>query len=94
MWPLRVIKKEKISAGRMIAVLLTPDDLKAIISESRESRLYVNRTANRRLMGSNMGKKEMANSMGVLNRIDPPHNEIKRHVKMIIDGIEIIMVVV
>ena len=42
----------------------------------------------------NIGKKEIANSMGVLNRIDPPHKEINKQVKMMTDGIEIIMVVV
>ena len=42
----------------------------------------------------NIGRNASANSIGVLNRIDPPHNEMNRHVKMMIDGIEMISVVV
>ena len=41
----------------------------------------------------NIGKKANANSIGVLNRIEPPHNEINRHVRMITDGMEMIIVV-
>jgi hypothetical protein len=41
-----------------------------------------------------MGRKARANNIGVLNLIDPPHNDMKRHVKMITEGIEMIIVVV
>tara|TARA_B100001013_G_scaffold4535_1_gene2962 strand:- start:153 stop:338 length:186 start_codon:yes stop_codon:yes gene_type:complete len=41
-----------------------------------------------------MGKKDKANSMGVLYLIEPPHKEIKNAVKITIDGMEMIMVVV
>ena len=42
----------------------------------------------------NMGKKAKANSMAVLNRMDPPHREMNKQVKIIMEGIEIIIVVV
>ena len=42
----------------------------------------------------NIGKKASTNSICVLKRIDPPHNEMKKQVRMITDGIEIIIVVV
>jgi len=41
-----------------------------------------------------MGRKARANNIGVLNRIDPPHKEINKQVRMITDGIEMIIVVV
>ena len=41
----------------------------------------------------NIGRKPSANSIGVLKRIEPPQSEINRQVKMITDGIEIIIVV-
>tara|TARA_B100000963_G_scaffold56071_1_gene44187 strand:+ start:663 stop:788 length:126 start_codon:yes stop_codon:yes gene_type:complete len=40
-----------------------------------------------------MGRKDNAKSIGVLNRMDPPHREIKKAVRTTTDGIEIIMVV-
>ncbi len=42
----------------------------------------------------NMGKNARAKSIGVLNRMDPPHKERSRQVRMMTDGMEIIMVVV
>ena len=42
----------------------------------------------------NIGRNAKANNEGVLNRIDPRHKLINRHVNRITDGIEIIMVVV
>ena len=42
----------------------------------------------------NIGRNANAKSIGVLNRMDAPHSEIKKHVRMIIDGTEIIIVVV
>jgi len=41
-----------------------------------------------------MGINPRANSMGVLNRIEPPHKDKNNVVRMTTDGIEIIMVVV
>ena len=41
----------------------------------------------------NIGKKPSANSIGVLMRMDPPHSERNMHVKMITDGMEMIIVV-
>ena len=42
----------------------------------------------------NIGRNASANSIGVLNRIDPPQSEMNRQVRMITDGIEMIIVVV
>ena len=42
----------------------------------------------------NMGRKPSANSMGVLKRMDPPQSEMSRHVKMMTEGMEMIIVVV
>ena len=42
----------------------------------------------------NIGRNANAKSIGVMNRIDPPHSEMNKHVKMMIDGIEIKSVVV
>ena len=42
----------------------------------------------------NIGKKPRANNIGVLNLIEPPHNDKSRAVRITTDGIEIIMVVV
>ena len=42
----------------------------------------------------NIGMNARANSIGVLNRMEPPQSEMNRHVRMITDGIEMIMVVV
>jgi hypothetical protein len=42
----------------------------------------------------NMGRNPSANSMGVLNRIDPPHKEMKKAERIMTDGIDIIIVVV
>ena len=42
----------------------------------------------------NMGRNAKANNIGVLKRIAPPHSEMKKHVRMITDGIEMIIVVV
>ena len=41
----------------------------------------------------NIGRKESANSIGVLKRIDPPHNEMKKAVKTTTEGMDIIIVV-
>ncbi len=41
----------------------------------------------------NIGKNASAKSIGVLKRIEPPQSEMKRHVKMITDGMEMIIVV-
>ena len=41
-----------------------------------------------------MGRNARAKSIGVLNRIDPPHSEMNRQVRMITDGIEMMIVVV
>ena len=41
----------------------------------------------------NIGKKDNAKSMGVLNLIDPPHSDIKNAVRTTTDGIDIIIVV-
>ena len=41
----------------------------------------------------NIGKKASAKSMGVLNRMDPPHSDKAKAVRMMMDGIEMIMVV-
>ena len=41
----------------------------------------------------NIGKNVIANSIGVLNRIDPPQRDIKKHVKITMDGIDMIIVV-
>ena len=40
------------------------------------------------------GKNDIAKSMGVLKRVDPPHSEINKHVRIMTEGIEIIIVVV
>ena len=42
----------------------------------------------------NMGRKARAKSIGVLKRIEAPHNERKRPLKMTTEGIEMIIVVV
>ena len=42
----------------------------------------------------NIGRNASANSIGVVNRIDAPHNEMNSALKMITDGIEMIIVVV
>ena len=42
----------------------------------------------------NIGRKAITNSIGVLNRIDPPQSEMNMQVRMITDGIEMIIVVV
>ena len=42
----------------------------------------------------NIGRNASAKSIGVLKRIEPPHNEMNRHVRMITEGIEMIIVVV
>src|SRR6478736_2571962 len=42
----------------------------------------------------NMGRKARAKSIGVVKRIDAPQREMKSAVKMITDGIEMIIVVV
>ncbi len=42
----------------------------------------------------NIGRNASANSIGVLNRMEPPHNEMNRHVRMMTDGIETAIVVV
>ena len=41
----------------------------------------------------NIGKKASAHIIGTVNLMDPPHKEIKRHVRSITEGIEIITVV-
>jgi len=41
----------------------------------------------------NIGRKDNANNIGVLNLIDPPQRDIKKAVKTTTDGIEIIIVV-
>jgi hypothetical protein len=40
-----------------------------------------------------MGRKDNANNMGVLNRIDPPQRDRKKAVRTTTDGIEMIIVV-
>ncbi len=42
----------------------------------------------------NIGRNAVAKSIGVLKRIDPPQSEMKNAVKMMTDGIEMIIVVV
>ncbi len=42
----------------------------------------------------NMGRKAMTNSMGVLKRIEAPQSERNMQVKMITEGMEMIIVVV
>ena len=42
----------------------------------------------------NIGKKPSANSIGVLNLIDPPHSDNNNAVRITTDGIDIIIVVV
>ena len=42
----------------------------------------------------NIGRKASANSIGVVKRIDPPHNDRNRHVRITTEGIEIRIVVV
>jgi len=42
----------------------------------------------------NIGKNASAKSIGVLNRMDPPQSEINNAVRMITEGIEMIIVVV
>src|ERR1039458_7387016 len=41
----------------------------------------------------NIGRNASANSIGGLNRIEPPQSEMSRHVKMITDGMEMSIVV-
>ena len=41
----------------------------------------------------NIGKNDNAKSIGIVKRIDPPHSDKKKTVRIITDGIEIIMVV-
>ena len=41
----------------------------------------------------NMGRKDNANNIGVLNLMEPPHKEIKNAVRTTTDGIDMIMVV-
>jgi hypothetical protein len=36
----------------------------------------------------NIGRKAVANSIGVLKRIEPPQSEMKNALRMITDGIE------
>src|ERR1041385_1043918 len=42
----------------------------------------------------NIGRNASAKSIGVLKRIEPPHSVRKKHVRMMTDGIEMIIVVV
>src|SRR5207247_545665 len=42
----------------------------------------------------NIGRNASANSIGVVKRIDAPHNDKKNAVRMMTDGIEMIIVVV
>ena len=42
----------------------------------------------------NMGRKARAKSIGTVNRMDPPQSEMKKTVRMITEGMEMIMVVV
>jgi len=42
----------------------------------------------------NIGRNASAKSIGVVNRIEPPQRDSTRHVRMITDGIEMIIVVV
>ena len=42
----------------------------------------------------NIGRKASANSIGVLNRIDPPYSDSSNAVSTITDGTEMIIVVV
>ena len=42
----------------------------------------------------NIGRNASEKSIGVLNRIEPPQREMKSAVRMMTDGIEIIIVVV
>ena len=42
----------------------------------------------------NIGRNASANSIGVLKRMEPPQSDMKKHVKIITDGIEMIIVVV
>src|SRR5882762_4468263 len=42
----------------------------------------------------NMGKNAITNSIGVLKRIEPPQSDRNMQVRMITEGIEMIMVVV
>tara|TARA_B100001105_G_scaffold168965_1_gene136053 strand:+ start:974 stop:1099 length:126 start_codon:yes stop_codon:yes gene_type:complete len=41
-----------------------------------------------------MGRNPRANNMGVLNLMEPPQSEMKNADRMMIEGMEIIMVVV
>ena len=42
----------------------------------------------------NIGRKAIAKSIGVVNRIDPPYSDTKNADRMTTDGIEMIIVVV
>ena len=42
----------------------------------------------------NIGRNAVAKSIGTLNRMDPPQSEIKKALRMMTDGIEMITVVV
>ena len=42
----------------------------------------------------NIGRKASAKSIGTVKRIDPPHSDMKKQVRMMTEGIEMIMVVV
>ena len=42
----------------------------------------------------NIGRNASAKSIGVVKRIDPPHSDISSDVRMMTDGIEMIIVVV
>jgi hypothetical protein len=42
----------------------------------------------------NIGRKPRANSIGTVNRIDPPHKDKIKAVRMTTEGIEMIIVVV
>ena len=42
----------------------------------------------------NIGRKPSAKSIGVLKRMLPPQSEMSKHVRMITDGMEMIIVVV
>ncbi len=42
----------------------------------------------------NIGRKASAKSIGVLKRIEPPHSEMKSALRMITEGMEMIIVVV
>jgi len=42
----------------------------------------------------NIGRNARAKSIGVLKRIEPPHNDRKRALRMMTEGMEMIIVVV